>query len=164
MVAAKESPRDIMSDPSADELPYRDWQLERECDKQFTRVVPAVKWDFFAARLRPLAVECAIALWERLFAGVIHPFHYQRAKGWMGKIFRGVRAPADYRGLTAEEATTEAFARADLGRMYVVYHWAGHPAYAAESAIVLDCLKRGWLSMDDTFVLCAEHTPAVALF
>jgi hypothetical protein len=37
-----------------DDLRYRDWQLERACDKQFTFVVPPVKWDFFAARLRPL--------------------------------------------------------------------------------------------------------------
>jgi hypothetical protein len=44
-----------MSDePTADDLPYRDWQLDRACDKQFMRVVPPFKWDFFTTRLRPL--------------------------------------------------------------------------------------------------------------
>ena len=154
-----------MSDePSTDDIPYRDWQLERACDQQFTRVVPQVQWDFFAARLRPLADDCATSVRERLFAGVVHPFHYQRAKGWMGKIFRAVRAAPDYRGLTADEAMREAFAGAGTGPAFVIYHYVGTPVYAAECAEMLDCLKRGWLMADDTFVLCAEHTPTVALF
>jgi hypothetical protein len=154
-----------MSDETPmDDLQYRDWQLERACDQQFARVVPPVKWDFFAARLRPLADECASALRERLFAGVVHPFHYQRAKGWMGKIFRSVRAVPDYRRLTADEALTAAFVGIGVGPAFVIYHYVGGPVYAAECAVMLDCLKRGWLMVDDTFVLCAEHTPTVALF
>jgi hypothetical protein len=154
-----------MSDEApADDLPYRDWQLERACDKQFTRVVPPVKWDFFAARLRPLADGCAIAVRERLFAGVIHPFHYQGAKGWMGKIFRAMRAAPDYGGLTAEEALSHAFAGAGVGPAFVVYHYVGSPVYTAEFDVMLDCLRRGWLMVDDTFVLCAEHSPTVALY
>jgi hypothetical protein len=154
-----------MSDePPGDDLPYRDWQLERACDKQFTYVVPPVKWDFFAARLRPLADDCATAVAERLFTGVIHPFHYQRAKGWMGKIFRAVRAAPDYGRLTADEALKEAFAEAGVGPAFVIYHLVGHPVYAAESATMLDCLRRGWLMTNYSFVLCAGHTPTVALY
>jgi hypothetical protein len=147
-----------------DELPYRDWQMERVCDKQFARVVPPVKWDFFAARLRPLADDCAEEVRERLFAGVMHPFHYHRAKGWMGKIFREVLRAADYRDLTADEMLKQAFGDAAVEPAFVIYHWVGHPVYAAQSLVMLDWLKRGWLNIDDTFVLCAENTPTVALF
>jgi len=154
-----------MSDgPHAADLTFRDWQLERECDQQFARVVPPVKWDYFAGRLRPLADECATAVRERLFAGVVRPFHYQLAKGWMGKVFRAMRAPPDYRGLRADEALAEAFGATGVGPAYAVYHYAGNPVYAAECPVMLDCLRRGWLMAADTFVLCAEDTPTVALF
>jgi hypothetical protein len=73
------------------------------------------KWDFFAARLRPLADDSAFVVRERLFAGVMHPFHYQRARGWMGEIFREVLGAPDYRGLTADEALKQAFADAAMG-------------------------------------------------
>jgi hypothetical protein len=154
-----------MSDESpAADLRYRDWQLERPGDKQFTFVVPPVKWDFFAARLRPLADDFATAVRERLFAGVIHPFHYQRARGWMRRIFRDVRAFPDYRGLTADEALAQAFAIDAVGPALVAYHIVGLPVYAADCTVMLDCLKRGWLMACDTFVLCAEHSPTVALY
>lgn len=154
-----------MSDETPfNDLPFRDWQMDRVCDQQFARVVPKVNWDFFVARLRPLADEFAEVVRERLFAGVLHPFHYQRAKGWMGKIFREMLAAADYRGLTAEEALKQAFANSAVGPAFVIYHYVGRPVYAAQSPNMLDCLKRGWLGIDDTFVLCAENTPAVALF
>src|SRR5262245_59953294 len=116
-----------MSDESPiDELPYRDWQMDRECDKPFARVVPRVKWDFFAARLRPLAEECADVVREGLFAGVIHSFHYQRAKGWMGKLLRDVLRAADYRCLSADEVLKQAFADAAVGPAFVIYHYVGH--------------------------------------
>jgi hypothetical protein len=154
-----------MSDESpGDDLQYRDWQLERACDKQFTRVVPAVQWDFFAARLRPLQDDCATAVRKRLFAGVIHPFHPGRAKGWMGIMFRAARATPVYRRRTADEALKEAFAEAGVGPAFVVYHLVRNPVYAAESATMLDCLKPGWLMTGFEFVLCAEHTPTVALY
>ena len=52
-----------MSDRSpADDLAYRDWDMERPCDRHFVHLVPAVKWDFFTTRLRPLADDCAIAV------------------------------------------------------------------------------------------------------
>lgn len=154
----------MSDDSSANDITYRDWQLERACDNQFARVVPRVKWDFFAARLRPLADDCAIAVRERLFAGVLHPFHYQRAKGWMGKIFREVRAVPNYRGLTADEALADVFAGAGVGPAFMVYNFSGQPVYTAVGSVMLDCLNRGWLMIDDTFLLCAENTPTVALF
>ena len=128
------------------------------------RVVPRVQWDFFAARLRPLANACALAVREQLFAGVIHPFHYKRAKGWMAIVFKAVLAVPDYGRLTADEMLNEAFADAGVGPAFVVYHYVGHPVYAAESATVLDCLRRGWLEIGAEFVLCAEHTTNVALY
>jgi hypothetical protein len=66
--------------------------------------------------------------------------------------------------MTAEEALTETFARANVGPMFVVPSCVGHPVYTAEPVIMLDCLRRGWLSINATFVLCAEHSPSVALF
>jgi hypothetical protein len=155
----------VSDEPPGDDLPYRDWQLERVSDKQFTFVVPPVKWDFFTARLRPLADDCATAVTETLFTGVTCPFHYQRAKGWMGKIFQAMRAATpDDRRRTADEALKEAFAKAGVGPAFVIYHLVGFPVYAAESATMLDCLRRGWLTTNYSFVLCAEHTPAVALY
>jgi uncharacterized membrane protein YGL010W len=153
-----------MSDRELVGLSFRDWQLERECDQQFARVVPPVKWDYFAKRLRPLTDDLAATLREQLFAGVVHPFNFKLAVGWMGKIFRTVRAVPDYRGLTADKALAEAFGAADLGPVFAVYHFIGDPVYAAEWPVMLDCLMRGWLVAPDSFVMCAEGTSTIALF
>lgn len=157
-----------MSDQqSAADLPFREWQFDRAGDRDFARVIPAVKWNFFAERLRPLADDCATRVQEQLYVGVIHPFHYKLAKGWMGKIFRTVLSAPKWhdRGLSGEEALAEAFGPTDPGPAFVVYHVVGGPVYIAGWLDMLDLLRRGWLlAACDTFVLCAERSRSVALF
>ena len=55
-----------------------------------------MKWDFFARKLRPLADDCAARVREGLFAGVVRPFHYVKAKGWMRDIFRTVLSAPEW--------------------------------------------------------------------
>jgi len=148
------------------EIQFREWQPDRPGDNNFTHVVPSVKWHFFARKLRPLADDCAAQVCRGLFAGVAHPFHYQRARGWMRKVFGTVRSAPDWmeRGLSLEAALAEAFGPGDPGTAYVVCGWVGRPVYAATWPDMLDLVRRGWLTASHgTFVLCAERTRAVAL-
>lgn len=145
-------------------LVYREWQKERLSDQRFYRKIPAEKWESFTSRLRPLEDHCSSLIWERLFAGVIHPFHYERARGWMGKLFKTVRSAPDYRGLTAEAALKKAFPETDVGMAFLIDDFICRSVYAAEPCALFDFWKRGWLLNNDTFILCAEHTQNVALW
>jgi hypothetical protein len=157
----------MLDPPRVSELQFREWRPDHPGDQSFFRAVPAVKWDFFATKLRPLADDSAAQVRERPFAGVVRPFHYLKAKGWMGRIFRGVRSAPDWlvRGLPPDSALAEAFGPGDPGRAFVVPNWMGRPVYVADWPDMLDVVRRGWLTTAfDTFVLCAEGTRAVALY
>ncbi|HEY2910888.1 MAG TPA: hypothetical protein VGI99_11620 [Gemmataceae bacterium] len=124
-----------------------------------------MKWDFFIQKLRPLATEQASRVCKALFAGVVHPFHYQKARGWMRDIFRNVRSSPDWtaKGLSSDAALANAFGPGDPGIAFVVCD-AIDSVYAAPWADLLDVFRRGWLmAAIDTFVLCAEGSHAVAL-
>src|SRR5579884_3842667 len=86
----------MLDRPHAAELRFREWQPDRAGDQDFARAVPAVKWDFFTQKLRPLPDDCAAQGRKHLFAGVVRPFHYVKAKGWMGRIFRTVRSAPEW--------------------------------------------------------------------
>lgn len=149
--------------PQNPELRYREWDRDRPGDNCFRYVVPSVKWDFFTRKLRPLADDHAAEVAKRLFAGIVHPFHYEKARGWMRKIFEKVLLAPDWmeRGLSLEAALAEAFGP-DPGMTFVVSSYG--PVYAASWFDMLDVIRRGWLMQTtlDTWILCAEKSRAVA--
>src|SRR5690349_16724529 len=124
--------------PRDDSLRTRDWEPTRYADSRFVRDVPTVKWDFFASRVRPLADDVAEKVWDALFAGVGHPFRFERAAGWMGRVFRRVTsAPSDLRaGTTVKDGLREALGWADEEIVYLVFH--RNDVFAAEWKVVLD--------------------------
>ena len=49
--------------PLVMDLPVRKWHFDRAMDVAFAHRVPAMKWDYFAQRVRPLGDESAEVLW-----------------------------------------------------------------------------------------------------
>jgi hypothetical protein len=146
------------------ECPTREWRSDRCTDTQFGHRVPCVKWDYFSQRVRPLADESADAVWSALFAGVVRPFHYQLARGWMGQLFktRPRRAGTDLRaGQSLEEGLSATLGWEPSAVVFMVY--ASNQVYTASWADVLDCLRRHWVPLD-TSVMCSESSPRVAVF
>lgn len=107
-------------------------------------VVPDVKWDFFTGKLLPLADRCSAHICKQLFAGVLQPFRYTQARGWMREIFQSVRSAPDWmgRGRKLEAALAEAFDPHDPGSAYLVCGSFG-PVYAAPWPDMLDLVHRG---------------------
>ena len=152
----------MLDRPHVTELQFREWQHDRWGDLVFKARIPAVKWDCFAQKLRPLADDCAARVRERLFAGVRGRLPLQGG----GRVDRGkssdtscparLAAPRDLIGSGADEGVRAGRPRTVLrcsprsrGSVYVT----GWPD-------LLDLLRRGWLTELDTFVLCAEGTRA----
>jgi len=155
----------MADEPRESDYPLRDWQPARFSDWQFSGFIPAVKWGYFAERVRPLADEAAETVWAALFAGVIRPFHYLLAAGWMGKLFQRLRSkpsrPSDIRrGQTVEEALKSTLEWNAAAPVFLVD--SSKAVYVAGWADLLDCHRRGWLP--DTFVFCTEASSRVALF
>jgi hypothetical protein len=140
----------------------REWDPARFADGQFALRVPAVKWAYFAARMRPLADGPAAEVWGRLFAGVGRPFHYERAAGWMGRVFRRARGrPSD---LPAGQTVADGLAALGwdpAAAALLVY--PSRQVYAAAWADVLDGHRRGWVPLD-TLVVCSPASSRVAVF
>jgi len=145
------------------ECSTRDWQPERFADGQFTRLVPKVKWEYFANRVRPLADTPAESVWSALFAGVARPFHYKLATGWMEQVFGRVRSkPSDVRaGQSVEESLTNTLGWGGEATAYLVY--PSREVYAAGWAEMLDSFRRRWVLLD-TLVVCSEASDRVAMF
>ncbi|MBY0457679.1 MAG: hypothetical protein K2V38_10100, partial [Gemmataceae bacterium] len=127
------------------------------------RAVEPVKWDLFAARVRPLNEPAAVRLWEALFAGVGRPFHPELAHGWMGRIFRRVRDTYSDTGpvRTTLEGLVDELGWDSAAPTYTVF--SATAAYETTWADWLDFYRRGWWPLDNA-VVCAESSPRVAVF
>jgi hypothetical protein len=142
----------------------RAWQTERFTDVQFSHRVPAVKWDYFTQRMRPLADEPAGTIWSALFAGVGRPFHPRLSRGWMGQVFKNstrVQGSDLRAGESVEEALSAILDWEPSAAVFLVY--VPTQVYTASWADVLDCFRRGWLPID-TLVMCSESSARVAVF
>jgi hypothetical protein len=139
------------------ELHFREWDLHRPGDMEFSYVVPRVKWDFFTRKLlRPLADDHAAEVSENLWVGA-------PKTGWYSKI-RGqfLSAPKWMeRNLSYEEILNEQFGP-DPGTTFLVH--SPRSVYAASWRDMLDVIRRHWLMETtlDTWAICAEKSRAVA--
>ncbi|HEY1190398.1 MAG TPA: hypothetical protein VGE74_22380 [Gemmata sp.] len=151
-----------MNEPQADHDWVRDWLPDRFADVQFRGRVPAVKWAFFNQLVRPLADDAAEALWAALFVGVGKPFHFERAGGWMKRVFRKVTGPPELdAGQTVADGLHAALGWEPETRVFLVYDPV--QVFCASWSAVLDCLRREWVPLG-TLVMCCDTSPRAAVF
>lgn len=144
----------------------RAWHAELyDDDGQFARLVPEVKWSFFAGRVRPLNDVVAAVVWDTLFAGVSKPLG-ARPGGWVGKLFRHMRPkPAARSGSAVADELASAFGWGDDTAAYLVF--SSRQVYAARWADLLECFRRSWIPVDNpcqNLYVCGDGSDHVTMF
>lgn len=154
----------MADEPRESGIQTRAWQGELYGDVQFAHLVPAVKWTFFAGRIRPLTDPAASKVWDALFAGVNRPFDHD-AGGWVMKVFRLMRPKAAMPGPAVAEELDNAFGWGGNSAAYLVF--SSRQVYAATWADLLDCFRRGWVPVDNpchNLYVCGNASDRVAAF